>query len=320
MRAMVGLRTLVSSGFAELPKIKGSRFIAGVCPILTEEQARMFLLAARAKHPKATHHCLAFRCGTVARASDDGEPSGTAGRPILAQLDAAGIENAAAVVVRYYGGRKLGAGGLARAYGAATRAALVAGEFAPLQSGNGEGAGGRVIEKVVAIAIGGCASSWRTSRRMRSALLWSARRGHRHAPPMPALVTSAATMAATWRCPEYASRTSNSDSMPRQRCLHRKNRSVMCAIYSAACSMPGAWTRVLLQRLQAWQPRTQKHSSISRLIYSVSKGDSVPRAGLLAIIHTVAAPHQCVTRITYYIYFSQQRYTVSPSPVELEWP
>ena len=140
---MVGLRTLVSSGFAELPKIKGSRFIAGVYPILTEEQARRFLLAARAKHPKATHHCLAFRCGTVARASDDGEPSGTAGRPILAQLDAAGIENAAAVVVRYYGGRKLGAGGLARAYGAATRAALVAGEFAPLQSGNGEGAGDR---------------------------------------------------------------------------------------------------------------------------------------------------------------------------------
>ena len=138
---MVGLRTLVSSGFAELPKIKGSRFIAGVYPILTEEQARMFLLAARAKHPKATHHCLAFRCGAVARASDDGEPSGTAGRPILAQLDAASIDNAAAVVVRYYGGRKLGAGGLARAYGAATRAALEAGEFEP-RGGNSEGAKG----------------------------------------------------------------------------------------------------------------------------------------------------------------------------------
>src|SRR5262245_17971981 len=80
----------------------------------------------RAAHPDATHHCFAWRIGwpPAERAGDDGEPAGTAGRPILRALAGAGVTDVVAVVVRWFGGTKLGKGGLARAYAGATVAAL----------------------------------------------------------------------------------------------------------------------------------------------------------------------------------------------------
>lgn len=97
--------------------IKGSRFIGQVASISGPEDARQLLAEARAEHPDATHHCWAYRCGTEMRFSDDGEPGGTAGRPMLELILKRDLDHTAAVVIRYYGGTKLGAGGLVRAYG-----------------------------------------------------------------------------------------------------------------------------------------------------------------------------------------------------------
>ena len=86
-------------------------------------------MLAAASDPSASHNCYAWRLSALeARASDDGEPGGTAGRPILAAIEAAGLEGVCVVVTRYYGGTKLGTGGLARAYGGAAAAALAEGE------------------------------------------------------------------------------------------------------------------------------------------------------------------------------------------------
>jgi uncharacterized YigZ family protein len=106
-----------------------SRFIAVAAPAPSADAAEELLAALRREHHAATHHCLAYRIGTAnpeTRASDDGEPAGTAGRPILAALERAGLLNCAIVVVRYFGGVKLGTGGLARAYAAAAAAVLEA--------------------------------------------------------------------------------------------------------------------------------------------------------------------------------------------------
>lgn len=111
----------------EIPKIKGSRFIADLAPVVTESAAAAFLASIRAAHPDARHHCFAWRLGRDGgdfRAGDDGEPSGTAGRPILRQLEGADVTDVVLVVTRYFGGTKLGAGGLVRAYAAAAAAAL----------------------------------------------------------------------------------------------------------------------------------------------------------------------------------------------------
>jgi putative IMPACT (imprinted ancient) family translation regulator len=105
--------------------VKKSRFIGCVGPAATERDAQAFISAVSEKD--ASHNCWAFRVGTdVSRTSDDGEPSGTAGRPILAALERAGSvgEQCVCVVVRYFGGTKLGAGGLTRAYGQAAAGAL----------------------------------------------------------------------------------------------------------------------------------------------------------------------------------------------------
>ncbi len=106
----------------------GSRFFAYVAPAPTGEAAREFLEQLRKRYPDATHHCFAWRIGWPAaeRAADAGEPAGTAGQPILRALAGAGLTDVVAVVVRWFGGTKLGKGGLARAYTAATQAALVA--------------------------------------------------------------------------------------------------------------------------------------------------------------------------------------------------
>ena len=106
---------------------KKSRFLADVSPVETEEDVAAFLEQIRKKYWDAGHHCSAFVLGArgeITRCSDDGEPSGTAGRPILDVLTGSGVQNACIVVTRYFGGVLLGTGGLVRAYGRAARAGL----------------------------------------------------------------------------------------------------------------------------------------------------------------------------------------------------
>lgn len=96
-------------------EVKHSRFIAHAAPVAAPEAALAFL--ADVADPAATHNCWAYRIGAQYRFSDDGEPAGTAGRPILAAIDGQGYDRVVVVVTRWYGGIKLGAGGLVRAYG-----------------------------------------------------------------------------------------------------------------------------------------------------------------------------------------------------------
>ncbi len=101
-------------------KIQGSRFIAILYPIQNELEVKQQLVNIRKQHYNATHHCYAFILDSKSkteRASDDGEPSGTAGLPILRQLKSANLFNCLCIVVRYYGGTKLGTSGLIKAYG-----------------------------------------------------------------------------------------------------------------------------------------------------------------------------------------------------------
>ncbi|MFZ5657334.1 MAG: IMPACT family protein [Pseudomonadota bacterium] len=106
--------TLAAPASATL-EVKHSRFQAQAGPVGSPDEALAFL--RRAADPAATHNCWAYRIGPQYRSSDDGEPSGTAGRPILAAIDGQGVDGVMVVVSRWYGGIKLGAGGLVRAYG-----------------------------------------------------------------------------------------------------------------------------------------------------------------------------------------------------------
>ncbi|MFP5078577.1 IMPACT family protein [Rhizobium sp. YIM 134829] len=103
-------------------EIRKSRFLAIATPIADEAEARAFIAAAA--DPAASHNCWAFKVGPVSRASDDGEPSGTAGRPILQAIEGQGLEDVAVLVVRWFGGILLGSGGLMRAYGGTAAACL----------------------------------------------------------------------------------------------------------------------------------------------------------------------------------------------------
>jgi len=106
---------------------KKSRFIATLEPVSSEQEALDFIESVRRKYYDARHNCFAFiigKDGKLERCSDDGEPSGTAGRPMLEVLRSAGISEAAAVVTRYFGGTLLGTGGLVRAYTQAMQAAM----------------------------------------------------------------------------------------------------------------------------------------------------------------------------------------------------
>ncbi|ATE72596.1 IMPACT family protein [Lysobacter capsici] len=96
-------------------EVKHSRFLALAAPVTTPADALDFVQDVA--DPDATHNCWAYRIGGEYRFNDDGEPSGTAGRPILAAIDGQGLDQVVAVVTRWYGGIKLGAGGLVRAYG-----------------------------------------------------------------------------------------------------------------------------------------------------------------------------------------------------------
>ncbi|MBY4896817.1 YigZ family protein [Cupriavidus sp. AU9028] len=119
--------TLAAAVQAEID-IRKSRFLALAIPVADREEAMRVLAALRADHATATHVCWALLAGGQSGMSDDGEPSGTAGRPILEVLRHHELDGVLAAVVRYYGGIKLGAGGLVRAYTDAIAAALKLGE------------------------------------------------------------------------------------------------------------------------------------------------------------------------------------------------
>ena len=112
-------------------KVQGSRFIGIAVPVRTREDAMVALKAIKREYFDATHHCYAYRVGSGRgqfRSSDDGEPGGTGGRPILAAINRKGWSDVMVVVARYFGGTKLGIPGLGRAYGQAAEAALEAAE------------------------------------------------------------------------------------------------------------------------------------------------------------------------------------------------
>ena len=118
--------TIEQPAMAEF-KDRGSKFIAYSFPVNTIDQAKKQVAALKKEHPKAVHHCLAYRMGvdgSTYRVSDDGEPSGSAGRPILGQIDSKQLTNILVVVVRYFGGTLLGVPGLINAYKTATSLAL----------------------------------------------------------------------------------------------------------------------------------------------------------------------------------------------------
>ena len=124
--------TVAAPTQAEL-EIKKSRFICALAPAHTEEEARRFIAEQISTHPKARHHCTAFVLGpdaAVQRSNDDGEPSGTAGRPMLDVLLQEEVTDVVAVVIRYFGGVLLGASGLIRADGNAVSEGIQAAQLA----------------------------------------------------------------------------------------------------------------------------------------------------------------------------------------------
>ena len=119
-------KVVYRNGYGEYEE-KKSRFIASVAPVSTQEEAVAFIDSIKKKYYDARHNCSAFIIGRnreLTRCSDDGEPGGTAGKPILEVLLGAGVTNVVAVVTRYFGGTLLGTGGLVRAYTQAAQAGL----------------------------------------------------------------------------------------------------------------------------------------------------------------------------------------------------
>lgn len=124
-------RTINERAEAEIVE-KKSRFIANVSPISSEEEATNFIAEIKKQHYNARHNCFAYVIGgdiPIVRFSDDGEPNGTAGKPILDVLLGEKIENAIIVVTRYFGGTLLGTGGLVRAYGKSAKEGILAGKI-----------------------------------------------------------------------------------------------------------------------------------------------------------------------------------------------
>lgn len=130
-------RVVYHAGSGEYEE-KKSRFIANVVPVSSEEDATAFIDSIRKKYYDARHNCTAFIIGRnreLTRCSDDGEPSGTAGKPILEVLLSEGVTNVAVVVTRYFGGTLLGTGGLVRAYTQATKEGLADAGIATMRYG-----------------------------------------------------------------------------------------------------------------------------------------------------------------------------------------
>ena len=123
-------RTVQAYGSSEII-IKKSRFIGHAKPVESEEEAIQFIEAIKKEHRSATHNCSAYVIGErdqIQKQSDDGEPSGTAGKPILEVIKHQGLKNTVVVVTRYFGGIMLGAGGLIRAYTDGAVAGIEAGK------------------------------------------------------------------------------------------------------------------------------------------------------------------------------------------------
>jgi uncharacterized YigZ family protein len=123
-------RHTLAATAAHTIEVKHSRFLARAAAVETPDAAMTWLRAS--SDVAATHNCWAWRIGEDYRSSDDGEPAGTAGRPILAAIDGQGFDRVAVVVTRWYGGIKLGAGGLVRAYGGAAAECLRAASRLPI--------------------------------------------------------------------------------------------------------------------------------------------------------------------------------------------
>lgn len=125
----------IASSSEGIVKNKGSKFIAYAYPLANEDQVKELVAGLKSEHPKARHHCWAYRLTSdrsVYRMNDDGEPSGTAGRPILNTLLSHDLTNILVVVVRYFGGTLLGVPGLIHAYKTATQEALQAAQVVEL--------------------------------------------------------------------------------------------------------------------------------------------------------------------------------------------
>jgi len=119
-------KTITGNTYAEF-KDRGSKFHGYAFPVRTADDVKLHLQTLKKEHPKAVHHCYAYRLGTDGlqfRANDDGEPSGSAGRPILGQIDSSGLTDVLVVIVRYFGGTLLGVPGLIHAYKTATADSL----------------------------------------------------------------------------------------------------------------------------------------------------------------------------------------------------
>jgi uncharacterized YigZ family protein len=117
---MPSFLTLAAPAHVEPEPIKGSRFIGDASAVESEQEAQAFVTTIKKEHPNANHHCFAWRlqAGDQGfRTQDAGEPGGTAGKPILARIDGQNLRGVVVVVTRYFGGKKLGKGGLIRAYG-----------------------------------------------------------------------------------------------------------------------------------------------------------------------------------------------------------
>jgi len=126
MRKEDRYKTIATPGTADF-RDRGSKFLAYAWPVSSAGEVKERLQAIKKEHPKAAHHCYAWRIGTDRtqhRANDDGEPSGSAGKPILGQIDSLGLINVLVVVVRYFGGTLLGVPGLINAYKTVTAQAL----------------------------------------------------------------------------------------------------------------------------------------------------------------------------------------------------
>lgn len=124
-------RTLAAPATSDLRE-RASKFLGFAFPLVQKTDFQNFLEEIKVLHPKATHHCYAYRYGPGEdryRANDDGEPTGSAGKPILGQIDSFGLANVLIIVVRYYGGTKLGVPGLIQAYREAAKLAIESGEI-----------------------------------------------------------------------------------------------------------------------------------------------------------------------------------------------
>ncbi|MBO5120569.1 MAG: YigZ family protein [Bacilli bacterium] len=128
------MKTIKSASTNEII-IKNSRFITVLVPVFDDTDINSIFEDIKIKYPKATHYCYAYITKSFKKASDDGEPGGTAGMPMLNVLDKEGMINTLAITIRYFGGIKLGAGGLVRAYSKSVRDAIIESETVEIEEG-----------------------------------------------------------------------------------------------------------------------------------------------------------------------------------------